>query len=232
MIILLIALVIAQIAAAACYIIFTKSGYNTKTLITKTAASCIFLLTGIAAGVYSGNLHSTYATLLLIAFACSVIGDFFLHGNPPTVKIIIGGLGFLSAHVLLITSFICTVSGFGKRSFMTVKEILVMLSLFALFAVLYFTLKLNAGKLLVPIIIYALVLCFMFTKAFILGISFLGLGSKAAGVLIILGAGFFVASDSMLGISFLGNKTYKKQSVCMGIYYLAQTLLALSIATI
>ena len=223
--IILALLCIAELFSSVWYVRTFKNGFNTKTLLIKMLCSGIFVATGIISAVYSGGFGSLYPLLLVIGLVCSWFGDVLLHKAESMPRYITGGLGFLAAHVLYITAFIKT----AATPVFALRDIIIMLCAYALAAVLYFVLKLKAGKLLVPIMIYAAVLCFMLSKAVNLGIIEIGKGVYAGGIILILGALLFVLSDFMLGISFLGNTTYKKQAVNMLAYFPAQMLLALSI---
>lgn len=227
--VLLVVLVMLQCVTAPAYIISTKPGCSIRTLILKAACSTVFLVTGIIAAVGSGGFDSIYPKLMVIGFACSWIGDVMLHWDPKTPRIIAGGLGFLTAHVLFITSYIKTEGALtGETKIISKRDIFIILGVFALAVVIYFALKLKAGKLLAPIVIYAVVLSFMIAKAFDLGIA-LADTKPAAAVLIPLGAFLFAASDFTLGISFLGKTDFKKQALNMALYLPAQMMLALSI---
>lgn len=211
------------------YLRAIKNEVSIRTLIIKIICSSIFVATGITSAIATGGFSSVYSKLMVIGFICSWAGDIMLHLNPKIPQIIIGGLGFLAAHALYIISFI-KVKGIvtGEQSILTTADIIIIICLYALAALLYFTLKLKAGKLLIPIMIYALILCFMMSKAIALGIA-LVTASHMSGLLVIFGALLFVISDFTLGISFLGKPEYKKQVVNMATYFPAQMLLALSV---
>lgn len=227
--ILLALTVVLQCIFAPTYIISTKPGCSIKTLILKAACSTIFLAAGIIAAIGSGGFDSVYPKLMVIGFACSWIGDVMLHWDPKTPRIIAGGLGFLTAHVLFITSYIKTEGSLtGKTTIISARDIFIIIGVFALAVIIYFALKLKAGKLLVPIAIYAVVLSFMIAKAVDLGIALFDTKPVAA-ILIPTGAFMFAASDFTLGISFLGKTDFKKQALNMALYLPAQMLLALSI---
>ncbi len=223
-------LILAQCVATPCYLVAIKPGFSKKTLLLKMLCSTIFVATGVVAALYAGNIGSLYARLLIIAFVCSWLGDVLLHFEGSIVRYIIGGSGFLAAHVLFIYAYWKTASAIsGESTIISVRDIITMAALYVAFICFYFGLKLKGGKLLVPIMIYCLVLCFMFAKALDLGLVSAG---NPGGILVAVGAFLFVLSDFMLGVSFLGNKTYKKQLVNMGAYFPAQMLLALSICFI
>ena len=220
----LILLCVAQCFMTSLYIKLIKNGYNKKTLIVKTICSSIFLTLGIVSAFHTGGFESLYSKLIVTALFCSLVGDIFLHGNPKIFSVILGGLGFLSAHILFIVAFIKS----SELPVFSLKDLIVIIIFFSIFALIYYLLKLRADKLFVPIVIYSLVLCFMLVKAINLGIMIFN--EKTIGsILLILGATLFVASDFTLGISFLGKKTYLKQALNVAFYFPAQTFIALTI---
>lgn len=221
---ILVALCIIQCFTTGLYIKLIKNGFSKKTLIVKTLCSGTFLALGIVSAIYSGGFDSLYAKLIVTALFCSLIGDIFLHGTPNTFSVILGGLGFLSAHILFIIAF---VKAMGLPVF-SIKNFIAIGIIFCVFAFIYYLLKLKAGKLFIPIVIYSLVLCFMLVKAINLGI-FVFSERPVGSILLILGATLFVASDFTLGISFLGNRTYLKQALNVAFYFPAQTFIALTI---
>lgn len=227
--IILAVLAVAELIATVCYVIEIKNGYSTKTLINKIIGSSIFVATGVVAALSVGGFSSLYSKFIVIGLIGSWFGDILLHRAANTVRYISGGLGFLLAHVMYITAFIkasAEISGDG--SFITKQNLIIMACVYVIAIILYFVLKLKAGKLLVPIMIYALVLCFMLSKAISLGIL-ISSESMPGAAMLCAGASLFVLSDYMLGVSFLGKTTYPKQVVNMASYFPAQLLIALSI---
>ncbi len=206
-----------------------KKGVNGKTLLLKIFCSAVFIITGLVCAAGAGNFRTLYATLMLAGFFCSLIGDGMLHLNPKTPQIILGGVGFLAAHVLYIIAFIKTEAALtGGAEIISARDIFAIAGVYVLAVILYFSFRLKAGKLLVPVMIYALALSFMFSKAFDMGYALIESGT-AAGIIPIAGALLFVFSDFMLGIGFLGKPAYNKQVLNISSYYTAQMLLALSI---
>ena len=206
-----------------------KKGVNVKTLLLKISCSAVFIITGIVCAAGAGNFHTLYATLMLAGFFCSLIGDGMLHLNPKTPQIILGGVGFLAAHVLYIIAFIKTEAALtGGAEIISARDVFAIAGVYVLAVILYFSFRLKAGKLLVPVMIYALALSFMFSKAFDMGYALIESGT-AAGIIPVAGALLFVFSDFMLGIGFLGKPAYNKQVLNISSYYTAQMLLALSI---
>ena len=227
--IIIIALIIAQCIATPCYLVAIKPGFSKKTLLLKMLCSTIFVATGVAAALYTGNIDTLYAKCFIIAFVCSWFGDVMLHLEGNIVRYIIGGLGFLTAHVLFIYAYVKTAASVtGETAVITVKDVIIMAVLYIIFAGVYIGLKLKGGKLLVPVMIYCLILCFMFAKAISLCLALVSVGNMG-GILVGAGAALFVLSDFMLGVGFFGDKSYKKQVINMAAYFPAQMLLALSI---
>ena len=224
------ALFVAECAFAPMYLVAIKPGFSTKTLILKMICSLIFTFTGIACAFATGGFDGIYPKFMVIAFACSFLGDVLLHMKENIVRYIIGGCGFLAAHVLFIISFIKTGASLSDNAkIFALRNGIIMAAVLILTGVLYVALKLKAGKLLAPIILYVTVLSFMFSKAVDVSVALWNSGNIPGAVCVTAGAGLFVFSDLMLGMGFFGDKSYKKQVINMAAYYPAQMLLALSI---
>ena len=92
-------------------IMYPKIGWNT--LFSKSLCSLIFVATAIFAQSYSDGIAMN---TMLAAFICSFFGDVFLHVYPKLgneiVNYALGGVSFLSGHILYIISFANAEKGF------------------------------------------------------------------------------------------------------------------------
>ena len=218
---------------------FAKSMIPQKTnfsLLLKMICSTSFLLIGLLARTVS---HSTgvYPMLIIIGLCLSWIGDLLLGLNGSKVFFVVGGFFFLLTHF-------CYIAAFSYDSFKTSPEknvIGIFDILFCLILVLFFEIynrkkKIDLGKLRIPALVYALILTTMLAKA--IGFSkqlFLLSNDRVTALLVLFGAILFFVSDFTLTYTILEEKRkadVKYKFINSLSYFLAQTLIALSIMTI
>lgn len=173
-----------------------------------------FLIPCLAFFLY--NLKNRRAKLFLLgSILFSALGDCFLIFNGKLFFLF--GLGsFLMAHVfycLIMVNYFQNYSFFGKNKGYVVF-LLVYLLVFMTFLSPYL------GDLFFPVLLYATVLAMMVFLALSLNVQFHG-----KHILIVLGAIFFLISDSLLGVSIFYQNFYKSHFFIMLTYLLAQSLL-------
>ena len=173
-----------------------------------------FLIPCLAFFLY--NLKNRRAKLFLLgSILFSAQGDCFLIFNGKLFFLF--GLGsFLMAHVfycLIMVNYFENYSFFGKNKGYVVF-LLVYLLVFMTFLSPYL------GDLFFPVLLYATVLAMMVFLALSLNVQFHG-----KHILIVLGAIFFLISDSLLGVSIFYQNFYKSHFFIMLTYLLAQSLL-------
>ncbi len=220
---------------------FIKAGWPESTkkgFVYKMIASAVF----VAAGVYSfvsAKPASYYSVAILAGLVFGFAGDIFLTLDPfikdkkskaNTAAIITGGLFFLFGHICYICAFVRETLSRGAFSPVIIAVFWAgaMLVLIGLKLIL----NIKAGKLTVPVFIYALVITFMAACAVCLAKSQGGAVSKA---IIICAPVLFIISDFSLMVKFFDKdrfNTLPVRAVNLGTYYLSQMLLAVSIYAI
>lgn len=159
---------------------------------------------------------TTYRVLVLWALIFSIVADTMLM--VVEVSLIQHGIVyFMLAHVMYIAAFSLNYEFRGWN--MVIASILLIL-----LAMFYRGIRSTVGRLKIPIVIYAMVLCVMVFFA----LSYFNNEIFRKELFIIVGAVLFVISDFLLAyLSFI--KPHKQESVIVwAIYAPAQLLLALS----
>lgn len=152
-----------------------------------------------------------YLTVLFFSF----LGDVFLLFDSK-LNFILGLVSFLLAHILLIKIILDVL----KKSSIS-KKITAIIPFALIFSGLLYLLKDNLGELLMPVIVYASVICIFGVLAFLNYLT----EKTIPNLLLLGGATFFILSDSTLAI----NKFYQSESYfpvfIMITYVLAQYLI-------
>lgn len=212
------------------YSMFPKK--TNKSLFLKMICSSIFLLTGVLAKAFTANT-SIYATLLIIAFCLSWVGDLMLGLNGSKVFFAVGGVFFMITHLLFIVSFtlkakqlVPSLNYYGMLEF-SVSAIFV-----AFFEIYNKKKNISLGKYHIPVLIYAVLLSSCVSKAYILMKNALMTGVHLASVTVFAGAVLFMISDFTLTYTILDeskkeDKEYKLLNSLS--YFSGQFLIALSI---
>ncbi|HRZ31858.1 MAG TPA: lysoplasmalogenase [Flavobacterium sp.] len=162
----------------------------------------------------SGKLE--FKPLLISALFFSWIGDVvLLFANQGVIYFIIGLVSFLIAHLFYIVLF----SKLQKVTTIKYKRFipLVLLYLFGLLSFLWEKL----GGMKIPVIIYALVISTMLLVA----IKGYFTWNSKSGKLLLIGAVFFVLSDSILAINKFYVPIYLSSFWIMSTYITAQFLI-------
>jgi uncharacterized membrane protein YhhN len=160
-----------------------------------------------------------FSRLLLAGLAFSWLGDVLLMFNDPAGIYFIGGLlSFLTTHILYIRYFLLTRS--ASDSFFR-KRPLLFLAVLAYTIELLYVLWPTLGPMKLPVAIYASVISLMLAMA----LWQYGKLSSITAWLFILGAMFFVASDSMLAVDKFKQPFPAAPVMVMSTYILAQWLI-------
>lgn len=215
---------------------YQRPGICLKSFICKMICASMFLSVGLLAFFYTGN-DSEFAKFLIIGLSSSWLGDLFLHVKQGSkVTFGIGMAFFAAAHVLYLISYSkATNLYFPDKKFLTIPEIICAIGI----VVLLFVIFKSKGKLIfsAPIIsvfvIYGLILATMFVKAASFGIQYIIAGNSVfGGLTLAFGGALFFSSDITLVMIMMDEKlkkNYRLKDYNIGSYFLAQTLLALSV---
>ena len=207
-----------------------------KSFICKMICASMFLSVGLLAYFYTGNT-SEFAKFILIGLSSSWVGDLFLHvkqGSKVTFGIVMAF--FAAAHVLYLVAYSKATSlYFPDNSLVAVPEILSAIAIVALLYILFnkkwhFTFS---APVIAVFVVYGLILATMFVKAASFGIQYIAAGKPVAGGLsLAFGGALFFASDISLVTIMIDDKlkkNYRLKDFNIGSYFLAQTLLAISV---
>lgn len=162
-------------------------------------------------------VSSSYRRLVCAGLLFSLAGDVFLM--LPRDRFVAGLASFLVAHLFYIAAFAAQPARLGAP--------LVLLALVAYGGWLLRALWPRLGALRAPVAVYAAVLLVMAWTASARGTR---VGSLPA-LMAALGAGLFVASDSVLAWERFRERHAYGQAVVLGTYYAAQWLIASSVSS-
>ena len=168
---------------------------------------------------YLINLKGKPQLKLIGALLLSAAGDALLMFNGPDF-FIFGLVAFLFAHVLYVFIF----KSFLKR--LTINRLILICSLFVVLYYVFFMRFLwsDLGEMQIPVLVYAFVISIMLWMS-IQVVNSLGI----SGRYILLGAFFFVLSDSLLSIQLFHTDFYMAHFFVMLTYITAQFLLVYGI---
>jgi uncharacterized membrane protein YhhN len=162
----------------------------------------------------SGKME--FKPLLISALFFSWVGDVvLLFANHGVIYFIIGLVSFLIAHLFYIVLF----SKLQKVNTIKYKRFIPLVLLY-LFGLLYFLWE-KLGGMKIPVIIYALVISTMLLVA----IKGYFTWNSKSGKLLLIGAVFFVLSDSILAINKFYVPIYLSSFWIMSTYITAQFLI-------
>lgn len=159
---------------------------------------------------------SVYQRLILAGLLLSLAGDIFLM--LPQDKFMQGLISFLLAHLFYIAAF--TLDGARRPLFLTALPLLLYGGL--MLRVLFYSL----GRMKAPVIIYMLVILLMVWQAANRWVNL----NETDRLLAFTGACLFAASDSLLALNRFRRAFKSAQLLILTTYFLAQWLIALSVA--
>lgn len=206
----------------------------------KMVCSALFIIAGVCCIFWAGNGLTVYAKWILIGLIFGMLGDLFLH--LITDKMVVFGIGlfaFLIGHIFFIKAFGDALNYYFPQAkvfdWMAIIAVIIVFVGLAIYAV---KAKMEFGIALVPVIMYALTILFMFATALQLCFRlFIEGASNDIGTIFSVGLGalLFVASDLTLALILFSNKEKKmKENRPIKIfniltYFAAQILLGTSI---
>lgn len=218
-----------------------RPGICVKSFCFKMICANMFLLLGVLSWKYSGN-SSEFAKFMLIGLGLSWFGDLFLHlklsEKSKTLTFAIGFCFFTAAHVLYLVAFgKAWKQYFPEKSYFSPIDIGLFLFVFiCAFIFVRFIKKLPLKGIGVPVSAgYGIFLVSMFVKAVTFSINYIidmGTAAIPGAVCLSIGALCFLMSDASLALLMFnpgdkGRIGLKNHNI--GTYFMAQTLLALSI---
>ena len=203
---------------------------------TSAASSLIYLLARPLTAVEWPVMFKVLSILLLAvlgfrvsgllggALVLSSVGDFFLGvgrlGSLGEEALFLLGLSFfLIAHLFYIALFRKWLLSYWSKP--GVARALGILVIVIALGSLLGMLRHSLGSLLIPVVVYALVLCGMGISAMLAD-----LGSSLSA----LGALLFIASDAMIAVSKFRGTFWGHESIIWITYYLAQVFIVCGVA--
>jgi uncharacterized membrane protein YhhN len=177
----------------------------------------ILLLT-VLVGVEPAPVSEAYRWLIAGALVCSMAGDIFLV-LPDRFRA--GLASFLLAHVLYVVAF-APPSGAQAASLMLLVPFVAFAG--AMLAVL----SPHLGRDRIPVIVYMTVITLMGWRAALRAVD--PATPSPSATLALLGALFFMASDGVLAYDRFVRRFALAPAIIMTTYYVAQVLIASSVA--
>lgn len=216
--------------------LFVKAQMNgpcAKSMLLKMTGATGYVAIGLLGVYLSGDGFSTFDKVILGALIASWLGDLFLHSTKMW-SIVIGFLGFLSAHFFFIASYSTELAVLNpEKGFFVPWQIAAVLVLVVLFLVFSARSGFSfSGIIKVGIIFYGAVITTMMCKAVQLGYTSVAAGAEN-GVIIavaaIVGALLFCMSDFTISILMFvdgAKKNIPLKMFNMLTYFAAELLLA------
>lgn len=237
--ILTISAIVIETVFTPLFLHYQRPGICLKSFLCKMTCASMFLAIAIISYIYSGN-DSEFATFMLIGLSASWVGDLFLHVKKGSrVTFGIGMAFFAAAHVLYLISYAkATAIHFPDSKFLTIPEILAAVAIIAiLYVVINSKAKFEFGApIIIAFVVYGLILATMFVKAASFGIQYIMAGNSVfAGLCLAFGGALFFCSDITLVILMINEKlkkNYRLKDFNIASYFIAQTLLALSVLNV
>uniref|UniRef100_UPI003FEE3B05 lysoplasmalogenase n=1 Tax=Candidatus Fimivicinus sp. TaxID=3056640 RepID=UPI003FEE3B05 len=207
-----------------------------RSLACKQICSALFLIVGLCAIFYAKN-DSAYAWLVLSALLSSFIGDALLHYEAIVKKeafFLYGMIAFAAAHILYLAAY-CVAFGrlFPDQPPVAWHEPLLLIVILVGGHFTMKCLKLDTGKLKIPMFFYTAILVAMVIHACHLALACMRAGLPLRfSILLLLGGGalLFAVSDGTLAFLHFGDpKKYSLRCLNIATYYAAQCMLAATI---
>ncbi len=211
------------------FILFHTLQDGILSLILKLFASISFIVLGIAGYATATSMDygaSAVGLLMLAGAGFGLVGDGVLalkdiDKTRNFLVILSGIIAFSIGHIFYYTALI-TYAGFSFLP-IVIGAVLDMIML----VVSMLGLKLNFGKLLIPTIMYAFMLCTTMVQSIYGAIV---MGGSAASIILAVGFTLFLISDLVLSlIYFAGKETKALYITNYSTYYAAQILIMLAL---
>ena len=238
-------LLAVSLTLAALYI----TGVIRPPLLAKALASCAFAAVGAWAlfvlpltgggGFSGGNAGAvsggdaaaatgitTFRLLIFIGLAAGVAGDVLLElFGQEDKRFFLGVAAFFAGHALYVAAFFTVDASAALTALLCAFPVAALLTAIS---ARFLTFK-GAQRLI--LLVYLFALCFMCAFAWVILIR----RGTVPFALLAPGALLFLLSDTSLGFMLFGSETVKRRTkllgvICLTTYYLAQNLIALSIA--
>ena len=212
----------AVLAAWTAFYIWTDYRWKPHQYVwTKLTASLLFLAIAVSAFLALGA-RADYAVWVIIALCFGLIGDVLLVFSKRPAFFIGGLTSFLLGQVVYGVTF-ARFTGFHW------VDILIYVALVGGALIAQRRVRLDFGRMKIPVLAYMLIISFMFTMA--LGALYKPGFSPIVTAAIVSGAALFTASDIVLAfVLFAENPKKPLRAVNLSLYYTAQMILALSVA--
>ncbi|WP_347925183.1 lysoplasmalogenase [Pontimicrobium sp. SW4] len=179
------------------------------------------ILVSLTLFFYKNGNHLNRKTWIIMLFALifSLVGDVLLMFVDMSASFFLGGLvAFLLAHIMYILAFI------EKRN-RTHKPLSFIIILLIYASGLFYILKDGLGDMLIPVIVYIFIILTMAITASLRKNSVMTISYS----LVLIGALFFVASDSLLALNKFYSPIPSSNISIMLTYALAQYCIVLGI---
>lgn len=216
--------------------IFIKVGWpksTRKSAILKCSGSFVFILTAVVSSLL-GNGFTKISILMIAGFVMSLIGDYWLDLELTEKNKFFGIISFFFAHIFYIFAFSqVEQTKLGQTSLFSKAEIVTVAGVFIVAAVGSFVVKMDMGKLFVPVALYSLIICAMTVKAIFMCFEIYETGTFGTITLVTLGTGgfLFIVSDIILAFMYFKKGMFTKGMRIANLvtYFSGQMLLALSL---
>jgi len=159
--------------------------------------------------------RSSYSFLIIAGLICSLAGDVLLMLLSD--QFVAGLAGFLVAHFFYIGAF--------RKGIRGLSPIVVALPVYGLGALLLWILWPGLGEMKVPVVAYLVVILTMGWQA----LQRWYVMRDRRSLYAVIGAGLFVASDSIIAFSRFHMRFYLANGLIMSTYFAAQWLITMSI---
>lgn len=214
------------------YCKITYDGKDKWTLTVKMLLSSLFLLTAILS-LFSHEVRQNYMFVMLAGFIMGYVGDYILGKSDSAVFFATGSCCFAAGHVLYAVAFYMAQTRlFPQIGWWNRFEVGLFVTIVAVMLLIIVVKKPAFDPLFWPMFVYCLIATTMVTKA--AGLAFRTFSIAPSMIMAPIGALCFLYSDYTLGMMRfkMHDKTYVFKSACTASYYVAQTLMALSMFTL
>lgn len=233
--------IVLQVIFTPLFLKAQRPGICIKSFCFKMICATMFLMLGYVSFRYTNNT-SEFSKFMLIGLLLSWFGDLFLHlkitKESQTFTFAIGFLCFTAAHVLYLVAFSkAWKQYFPEKSYFSLIDIgLFFLVFLGAFLFIKFKKRLPLKGIGVPVSAgYGIFLVTMLVKSITFSINYVilsGASAIAGALCLSLGGICFFMSDSSLALLMFNpadKGRIKLKNHNIGTYFMAQTLLALSI---
>lgn len=226
------------IAEALFAALFIVTGYPVSTkkgFVFKMIACALYTANGLYAFAMSGR--EIHGVTILLGLACGWLGDVFLALDPfvrhksdrklSLTLTSIGGVFFLLGHFAYMFAFLYPF--LTSHTFRFLPFALAMSGILLCFAAVFRLSKVSAGKLLVPVAVYAVGLGAMFALAVCAALQ-TSADRIVLRIILIAAPLLFAFSDVTLALRVADKDRFESlpmRTVCLGAYFLAQMLFGL-----